>query len=87
MTEQAREHLSRLADELDRRGLRTWLTGDTLCAANPACGLTDSITCRPDGTRLAFVWSSGHPIGSISDLDIAVGHIQHVLRDVAEETS
>ena len=87
MTEQAQEHLSRLAHELDRRGLRTWLTGGTLRAANPACGLTDSVTCRHDGTRLAFVWSSGHPIGSVSDLDIAAGRIQYVLRDVAEETS
>jgi hypothetical protein len=89
MTEQAQEHLSRLAIELVRRGLSASFTGSstpTLVAANPSCGLSDGISCRPAGAEAAYVWSSGHPIGPVSDLDAAVCRIQHVLRDVSEET-
>lgn len=90
MTEQAQEYLSRLADELVQRGLKASFTGSatpTLVAANPSCGLSDGISCRSAGDELAYVWSSGHPIGPVSDLDTAVLRIQNVLRDVSEETS
>lgn len=90
MTEQVQEYLSRLADELVQRGLNVSFTGSatpTLQAANPNGGLTDGISCRSADDELVFVWSSGHPIGPVSDLDTAARRVQHVLRDVSEETS
>jgi len=88
MTEQAHEHLARLADDLVRRGLTASVTGSatpTIKAANPTGGLSDEISCRSLGTELAFVWTSGHPIGPVSDPDAAVRTIQYVLRDVSAE--
>jgi hypothetical protein len=89
MTEQAREHLSQLAVELSRHGWEASFTSSaksTLRVRNPrASGLGDRVSCEA-GSEPSFVWESGPTIGPVTDIEAAVKHIQHVLRDVVEET-
>lgn len=87
-TEQGREHLQRLADALNQRGLRAVLTESfpsTLWVENSQVeGLSDYVACTPDD-QSSFVWASGHPIAAVDDIDQAVRRIAIVLRDVAED--
>jgi hypothetical protein len=86
-TEQAREHLNRLAAVLAERGMAVSFskaTEPTLLVENERiANLGDGVSCTSDGV---FAWASGNPIASVDEVDNAASKIAYVLRDVAEET-
>jgi hypothetical protein len=86
-TEQAREHLDRLAAVLTERGMAVSFTKATkpiLLVENQRIpNLGDGVSCTSDGR---FAWVSGNPIAPIDEIDKAAQEITYVLRDVAEET-
>ncbi|GAA3825400.1 hypothetical protein GCM10022226_52630 [Sphaerisporangium flaviroseum] len=84
------QHLERLVDELDARGLlarvvRTQSGRTFVRVINPnATSLAENVTCRPQATPAYYWWSWGERMHQVDDPAGAATKVARVLAAVSE---